>query len=119
MPDRRIAELITIALKNCADYELALEVDPGVPEVVREEAMQIGRLARRPELGVASDPVRSERSQGADTVSATYRQGAAEGEPADKAPLFGEGAIGACLPMGSRVDSRDFLRNLNTSQRKH
>ena len=27
MPDRRIPELITIALKNCADYELALDVD--------------------------------------------------------------------------------------------
>src|SRR3989442_14752534 len=94
MPDRRIPELITIALKNCADYELALDVDPGVPEVVREEAMQIGRLARRPELGVASDPVRSERSQGADTVSATGRQGAAQGEPAPEASLFGGRASG-------------------------
>ena len=54
MPDRRIPELITIALKNCADYELALDVDAGVPEVVREEAMQIGRLTRRPEPAVAS-----------------------------------------------------------------
>jgi hypothetical protein len=112
LPDRRIPELIAIALKNCVDYELALEVDPGVPEVVREEAMQIGRLARRPELGVPSDPVRSERSQGADTVSATGRQGAAEGEPAREASLFGETAIGSHLSVGSLIDSTDFRRNL-------
>ena len=40
LPDRRIAELITIAWKNCADYEFALDVDAGVHEVMREEAMQ-------------------------------------------------------------------------------
>jgi len=28
-PDRRIPELITIALRNCADYELVLEVGQG------------------------------------------------------------------------------------------
>ena len=123
MPDRHIPELITIALKNCADYELTLDVDAGVPEVVREEAMQIGRLTRRPEPAVTStvtsSPGRWERSQIAAVVPARGGQRATGGEPVDKAPLFGEGAIGACLPMGSRVDSRDFLRNLNTSQRKH
>lgn len=51
MPDRGIPELITIALKNCADYELALELGPGVPEVVRDRAMQ-----RRAEPSVASSP---------------------------------------------------------------
>jgi hypothetical protein len=58
MPDRRIPELITIALKNCADYELAIDVDAGAPEVVRKGAMQIGRLTRRPEPTVTSSPGR-------------------------------------------------------------
>jgi hypothetical protein len=57
MPDRRIPELIMLAFKNCVDYELALEVGAGVPEVLREEAMQIGRLTRRPEPAVASRPL--------------------------------------------------------------
>ena len=56
MPDRRIPELITIALKNCADYELVLDVGPGVPEVVRDEAMLIGRLTRRPEPPSCFEP---------------------------------------------------------------
>ncbi|SRR6266567_7176866 len=97
MPDRRIPELIMLALKNCADYELALDVGAGIPEVVREEAMQIGRLTRRPEPAVTSGAGRWERSQIADAVSASGGQGATEGEPADEASLFGEGAIGARL----------------------
>jgi hypothetical protein len=46
-PDRRIPELIAMALKNCADYELMLDIDAGVLKVVREKAMQIGCLTRR------------------------------------------------------------------------
>src|SRR6266496_4960291 len=69
MPDRHIPELITIAMENYADYELTLDVDAGVPEVVREEAMQIGRLTRRPEPAVASRTGPWVRSQVADVVS--------------------------------------------------
>src|SRR5260370_14547144 len=79
MPDRRIAELITIALKNCADYELALEVDPGVPEVVRDEAMQIGRITRRPVPPLHPSPQRSHERQFADPVS-VGAQGASKRE---------------------------------------
>ncbi len=119
MPDRRIPELIMLAFKNCVDYELALEVGAGVPEVLREEAMQIGRLTRRPEPAVASRPWPWDRSQIAHAVSASGGQGPTEGEPADAASLFGEGAIGARRSVGSRVDSPDFHRNLHSVQRKH
>jgi len=119
MPDRRIPELITIALKNCADYELALDVDAGVPEVVREEAMQIGRLTRRPEPVVAWSPERVERSEIADAVAANDGQIATEGVAAADASPFGEGATGAHLPVGGGADSPDFRRNLHSVQRKH
>src|SRR5260370_16993500 len=56
MPDRRIPELIMLALKTCADYELALDVDAGVPEVVREAEIQIGRLTSRPQPPLPSPP---------------------------------------------------------------
>ncbi len=119
MPDRRIPELIMLALKNCADYELTLDVDAGVPEVVREEAMQIGRLTRRPEPAVASRTGPWERSQVADVVSTSGGQGATESGSADDAPLFGKDAIGAHLSVSSQVDSPDFRRNLHSVQRKH
>jgi hypothetical protein len=89
MPDRRIPERIMLALKNCADYELALDVGAGVPEVVREEAMQIGRLTRRPEPAVASRPGPWDRSQIAHAVLASGGLGATEGEPADEVSPFG------------------------------
>jgi hypothetical protein len=119
MPDRRIPELIMLALKNCADYELALDVDAGVPEVVREEAMQIGRLTRRPAPAVASRPGQWDGSQIAHAVSAGGGQGPTEGESADEASLLGEDAIGARRSVGGRVDSPDFRRNLHSVQRKH
>ncbi len=118
MPDRRIPELITIALKNCADYDLALDLDAGVPKVVREEAMQIGRLTRRPAPPVAPSPGRSEGSQLADAVSAVA-QGAADGEPEGGALLLGKSAIGSHISVGSLIDSTDFGSNLPSVQRKH
>ena len=119
MPDRHIPELITIAMENCADYELTLDVDAGVPEVVREEAMQIGRLTVRPEPAVASRTGPWERIQVADAVSTGGGQGVTESGPADDAPLFGKDAIGAHLSGSSRVDFPDFRRNLHSVQRKH
>jgi hypothetical protein len=60
-----------------------------------------------------------ERTQVADVVSTSGGQGATEGEPAAEASLLSEGAIGAGPSVGSRVDSPDFLRNLNSLPRKH
>src|SRR5216684_3309539 len=117
MPDRRIPELITIALKNCADYELALDVDAGAPEVVRKEAMQIGRVMRRP--GVASSREPWEGSLAADAVPVSAGQVTTEGDPADRPSLFGEGAIGARLSAGYRADSLESRRNPHSVQRKH
>jgi hypothetical protein len=119
MPDRHIPELITIAMEDCADYELTLDVDAGVPEVVREEAMQIGRLTRRPEPAVASRTGPWVRSQVADVVSTSGGQGATESGPADDAVRFGKDAIGAHLSVSTRGDSPDFRRNLQSIQRKH
>jgi len=118
MPDRHIPELITIAMENCADYELTLDVDSGVPGVVREEAMQIGRLTRRPEPAVASRTGSWVRSQVADVVSTSGGQGAERG-PADDETVFGKDAIGAHLSVSSRGDFLDFSRNLHRVQRKH
>jgi hypothetical protein len=117
MPDRRIPDLITIALNNCADYELALDVDAGAPEAVRKEAMQIGRVTRRP--AVASSPEQLEGSPLVSAVPTGDGQGAREGEPAGKISLLGKDAIGVHLPAGSRVDSPEFRRNLHNVQRKH
>jgi len=87
MPDRQTAELITIALKNCVHHEVEVDVDAGAPEVVRHEAMQIGRLTRHLEPAVVSSRELSERSQIADAVLATDGQDTAEGGAADQSSI--------------------------------
>ena len=118
MPERRIPELITLARTNCSDYELALDLDAGIPEVVRKEAMQIGRLTWRPEPVVASNPGRQDGEQLVDPTPAIRVEAAQEVEPADPAPQAKEGGVGAHLSAVSRVDSPDFHSLLVSVQRK-
>lgn len=117
MPDRRVPDLITMALKNCADYELALDVGAEVPEVLRKEATQIGRLTRRPE-STTSSPEQRERSQIADAVSANRGQGATESKSADEGSILGERSIDTHLSVGGRVDPPDFRRDLPSVSKK-
>ncbi|MGA8151385.1 MAG: hypothetical protein WB952_10585 [Terriglobales bacterium] len=118
MPDRGIPELITIAMKNCADYELALELGPGVPGVVRDKAMQIGRITRRAEPSVASSPGHSEQSWFRDAVSAAA-QPAGDREPTGDASLPGKSSMGAQLFVGGSVNASDLRRDLSGVRRKH
>jgi hypothetical protein len=117
LPDRRIAELIAIAMKNCADYELALDLGPGVPEVVRAEAMQIGRLTRRPEPPMPSSFAGTDKSQFAAVVSAPARS-AADAGPACEASLLDESATVSHVSVGGAVESPDFRRELSNVQRR-
>jgi hypothetical protein len=116
LPDRRIAELIAIAMRNCADYELALDLGPGVPEVVRTEAMQIGRLTRRLEPPLVSSLGPMEGSQVADAAS-PVQQDTGEPEPAGKGASLGQSANGSDISVGSAVDSFDSRSSLSSTQR--
>ncbi len=118
MPDRQTPELISIALKNCAHHELELDVDAGTPEVVRQQATQIGLLTRHLDPAVASREL-SERSQIADALLATDGQGMAEGGAADEPSILSKSAIDTHLSVGSRIDSLGSGRNLPSIQRKH
>jgi len=117
LPERRIAELIAIAMKNCADYELALDLGPGVPEVVRAEAMQIGRLWKHPEPAI-SCLGGTEKSQFATAVSASERS-AAEAAPAWEVSLLAESTTGSHISAGRAVEPPDFRREFSSVYRKH
>ncbi len=119
MPDRQTPELITIALKNCAHHELGLDVDAGAPEVVRQQATQIGLPTRHLEPAVASSRELSERSQIANAVLAMDGQDMAEGGVADQPSILSNCAIDTHLSVGSRINSLDSDRNLPSVQRKH
>lgn len=117
MPDRQTPELITIALRNCAHHELELDLDAGAPEVVRQEAMQIGRLTRHLEPTIASSCEHWVRSHIRDAILVTDGQDAAGDRAAPS--LLGESAIGTHLSVGRRIGPLDSRRNLLSVQRKH
>src|SRR6266566_5017206 len=99
--------------------KLELDVDAGTPEVVRQQATQIGLLTRHLESTVASSRERSERSQIANAVLAMDGQDMAEGGVADQPSILSDRAIDTHLSVGSRINSLDSDRNLPSVQRKH
>jgi hypothetical protein len=48
IPDRRIPDLIAMALRDCADHALKLDVGPDTPGILRLEAMQMGQVDKAP-----------------------------------------------------------------------
>ena len=119
MPDRQTPELIIIALKNCAYHELGLDVDAATPEVVRQQATQIGLPTRHLDAAVASISKVSERSQIADAVLATDGQDMAESGVADQPSILSDRAVDTHLSVGSHINSLDSDCNLPSVQRKH
>jgi hypothetical protein len=107
---------MTVAMKDCANYEIVLELGADIPHIVRTEAMQIGRLTRRLEPSVASSPDAREGNQDSDVVS-TVQQDAKEGEPAGKGSLPVESADGSHGSVDSAIDSVDSRPNLFDVQR--
>jgi len=115
LPDRRIAELIALALKSCAEYEIVLELRADIPPILRTEAMQIGRLTRRLEPSMASG-LEPKQESGSRDVVANVRQDVRQGERTVEA-LPGNRANGSHLPLDGAVNSRDSHRNLFGIQR--
>lgn len=63
MPEERIAELITIALRNCADHEFEIQWVGRVPELIREEAARMFPPVSLPNPVPGSSSERSDRRQ--------------------------------------------------------
>lgn len=101
MPEERTAELITIALRNCADHEFEIQVDGNTPDVIREAAARMFPPARI--------------AKATNAVSAGRGQQATEGRQ-----MHGESsykvATGAHVSGGNGVDSPGPCRNLHDRQ---
>jgi hypothetical protein len=105
MPEERIAELITIALRNCADHEFEIQVDGNTPEVIREAAARMF-----PPAGIAN---------ATNAVSAIGGQQATEGRQIHgESPLY-KVSTGIHVSGGNGVDSPDPCRNLHHRQGKY
>lgn len=54
MPDERIAELITIALRNCEDHVFEIRLDANTPEAIQAEANRMFPTVRTQEAAAES-----------------------------------------------------------------
>lgn len=48
MPGRQVPELVALALRNCMDQELKIDFEPGTPEIIRQEAIELSQMAKSP-----------------------------------------------------------------------
>jgi hypothetical protein len=118
MPEERIAELITIALRNCADHEFEIQLDGSVPELIREEAARMFPPGRIPKAALGSNPDQPDGRQTENAVSAIDGQQATEGSSHGE-PTLHEPATGIHVSVGNGVDSRDSYRHLHGRQGDH
>lgn len=118
MPEERIAELITIALRNCADHEFAIQVGGNVPELIREEAARMFPPGRIPKASPGSRTDRLEGRQTGNAVSGINGQQGTEDQAQGDSHLQ-KPATGVHVSVGNSVDSRDSCRNLFDRQRNY
>jgi hypothetical protein len=116
MPEEQIAELITIALRNCADHEFEIQLDGSVPELIREEAARMfpprGILKAVP----GSNPGQSDWRQRGNGLSPTNGQQGTDGRQKQGEPSLHKPATGIHVPVGNGVGSRDSYSNLHGRQ---
>jgi hypothetical protein len=119
MPEERVAELITMALRNCTDREFRIRVDAQAPQVIREEAARMFPPAPVPKASVGSNPDQWDRRETGNAISAIDVQAGTAGRQAQGAPDFDEPATNVHISVGNGVDSIDPRRNLYAFQRNY
>ena len=116
IPGERIAELVQIALRNCADHEFEIQVDANTPDVIREAAARLFPPARIVNAALGSSPNHSDRRQTEKAVSAIGGQYATEGRQIHGESHLYKLATGIHVSVGNGVDSPDPCRNLHDRQ---
>ena len=119
MPEERIAELITIALRNCADHEFEIQWEGRVPELIREEAARMFPPVSIPNPVLGSSPDQSDRRQSGNPVSASDGQQTTEGIQSQGEPDLEEPTTSIHVSVGTGVDSFDSCRYRSGSQGEH
>lgn len=117
LPEERVAELITIALRNCADHKLDIRMDGNVPQVIREEAARMfpSSGSRNPSLD--SSDGQSDGSQHRDASSGFGGREVRERQT-DGTVDFREAETDIHGSVGRAVDSPDPHRDLLGFQRE-
>ena len=73
IPEMRVAELIGVALRNCTEHLVGIQMDQNTPDVIREEAAQMFPLTELPEACLVSSLAPLDRSQAESEASANEK----------------------------------------------
>lgn len=119
LPEERIAELITMALRNYADHEFEIQLPNNAPEMIREEAAQMFPPGRIPKAAPGLSPNQSHKRQTGNAVSAIDGQEATEGRQTHGESHLYQAATGIHVSVGIGVDSPDSGSNLPSFQRNY
>lgn len=118
IPEMRVAELIGVAWRNCAEREIEVWIEDDVPDVIREQAAEMFPLAEQSPMTAAvgaSTLPRSLTGGGFSTIEHQRREGAWS-EEQRSSPLSFRADIH--VSVGTGVDSADSYRTLSGYKRK-
>ena len=118
IPEMRVAELIGVAWRKCAEHDVQICIDGNVPNVIREQAAEmfpLAELSATPEAVGGATLLRSETGNGGSTIEP---QRGEKGGPEEE--RSSPSSIGADidLSLGSNLDSANSHRNVHGFERK-
>src|SRR5215472_1995960 len=108
IPEMRVAELIGVARRNCAEHSVQVYVDGNVPNVIREEAMAMFPLGEASPISAACGDATLPRSQIGDGFSTIEQQG--HGGTGSEEESF---RAGIHVSVRTGLNSVDSYRNLS------
>ena len=110
IPEMRVAELIAVAWRNCADHKIEIAIDRNTPDVIRNQAAQMFLRAEfcTNHLG-GWLPSGSQTGNGVSIVR--WQAGESRTEEGASPARIGAGVH---VSMGARVDSPDSCGGLSS-----
>lgn len=118
IPELRVAELIGVAWRNCAEQEVQVSLDGNVPKVIREQAAKMFPLAEFPATPETVAGGTLPRSQTDNAVSTIEQQRDTQASPQEERSSPLRTGADIHLSVGTRLDSADSYRNLSGFERK-
>ncbi len=113
IPEMRVAELIGVAWRNCAERKVEVWIDDDVPDVIREQAAEMFPLADRSPMAAAvgaSALARSLTGDGFSTIGQQRCEGAGSEEQRSSPSSF---RADIHVSVGTGLDSADSYRTLS------
>ena len=117
IPEMRVAELIGVALRNCAERQLEIQIDCNTPEVIRNEAARMFPPAQR--SCVSTDAATSLGTQTGNGISILGQQAEEEDRPGREGSDLSTTETDVQVSVDSDINAHDSGCSLPRRQREY